>query len=102
MPSVQAGQVIRLGGSWGVRYYAEDGKRRRQGGFATRSAPAHGSTTRWRKSLHFGGRPLRDPPPRNAHGRTNSWTSTSGSTTRRQTRSAPAPPVFGTRPKDRA
>ena len=38
MPSVQAGQVIRLGGSWGVRYYAEDGKRRRQGGFATKSA----------------------------------------------------------------
>jgi integrase len=38
MPSVQRGQVVKLAASWGVRYYDDDGKRRRQAGFETRSA----------------------------------------------------------------
>jgi integrase len=37
MPSVQRGQVFRLAGSWGVRWYDENGARRRQAGFATKS-----------------------------------------------------------------
>jgi hypothetical protein len=38
MPSVQRGSVARLGGSWGVRWYDENGKRKRQAGFDTKSA----------------------------------------------------------------
>jgi integrase len=37
MPSVQRGQVFRLAGSWGVRWYDENGKRQRASGFATKS-----------------------------------------------------------------
>jgi hypothetical protein len=36
MPSVQRGQVVKLGGSWG-RWYDEPGERHRQAGFATKS-----------------------------------------------------------------
>jgi integrase len=38
MPSVQRGTVVKLGRSWGTRYYDEHGVRRRQGGFETRAA----------------------------------------------------------------
>ena len=39
MPSVQRGSVVKLpSGTWGVRYYDENGARRRGGGFATRTA----------------------------------------------------------------
>ena len=39
MPSVQRGQVSKTpAGTWGVRYYDENGTRERQGGFATKSA----------------------------------------------------------------
>jgi hypothetical protein len=38
MPASQRGETVRLGGGWGVRYYDENGTRRRQGGFATKSA----------------------------------------------------------------
>jgi integrase len=38
MPTAQRGSVFKLpGGSYGVRYYDDDGVRRRQGGFATKS-----------------------------------------------------------------
>jgi len=37
MPSVQRGQVFKLAGSWGGRFYDEAGARRRQSGFATKS-----------------------------------------------------------------
>lgn len=33
MPSVQRGSVVKLAGGYGVRFYDENGKRRRQGGF---------------------------------------------------------------------
>jgi len=36
MPSAQRGSVLRLGACWGVRYYDENGVRRRQAGFETR------------------------------------------------------------------
>jgi integrase len=38
MPASQRGSVVRLEGSWGVRYYDENGKRQRQAGFDTKSA----------------------------------------------------------------
>lgn len=38
MPSVQRGSVARLGRGYSVRYYDEEGARRRRGGFETRSA----------------------------------------------------------------
>jgi integrase len=38
MPSVQRGQTVKQGGGWGVRWYDENGKRRRQAGFETKSA----------------------------------------------------------------
>ncbi len=38
MPSVQRGQVVKLAGSWGARWYDEHGGRQRQAGFATKSA----------------------------------------------------------------
>jgi integrase len=38
MPSVQHGQVVKRGKRWGVRWYDEDGARRFQGGFETKSA----------------------------------------------------------------
>jgi integrase len=38
MPSTQRGQVVRLAGSWGARWYDEHGGRQRQAGFATKSA----------------------------------------------------------------
>ena len=38
IPSVQRGHVVKREGSWGVRWYDENGNRRRQGGFETKSA----------------------------------------------------------------
>jgi integrase len=38
MPSVQRGQVVKLAGSWGVRWYDDNGGRQRKAGFATKSA----------------------------------------------------------------
>jgi hypothetical protein len=38
MPADQLGSVVKLRGSWGVRYYDEQGKRKRQAGFETKSA----------------------------------------------------------------
>ena len=39
MPALQRGQAYRLdGGSWGLRYYARDGKRRRVSPFPSKSA----------------------------------------------------------------
>jgi hypothetical protein len=38
MPAEQRGQPYRTGRSWGLRWYDEDGKRRRRSGFASRSA----------------------------------------------------------------
>jgi integrase len=41
MPSVQRGQVYKLGGgSWALRYYDEGGSRRQRGGFPTRTEAA--------------------------------------------------------------
>jgi hypothetical protein len=38
MPSTQRGQVVKLAGSWGARWYDDNGERQRQAGFATKSA----------------------------------------------------------------
>jgi integrase len=38
MPSAQRGQVVKLAGSWGARWYDDNGGRQRQAGFATKSA----------------------------------------------------------------
>jgi integrase len=38
MPSVQRGSVVKRGASWGARWYDQDGTRRFQGGFETKSA----------------------------------------------------------------
>jgi integrase len=38
MPSVQRGSVVKRGNRWGARWYDENGPRRFQGGFETRSA----------------------------------------------------------------
>jgi integrase len=37
MPSIQRGSVVKYGRGWGVRYYDEHGKRKRQAGFGTKS-----------------------------------------------------------------
>jgi len=37
MPARQEGQPYRTGNGWGLRYYDEDGQRRRQSGFSSRS-----------------------------------------------------------------
>lgn len=37
VPAEQLGQFYRSGGKWGIRYYDENGVRRRQGGFDTKT-----------------------------------------------------------------